>query len=497
MTRQAQQSGEKRFLKRLICDQSGAVAVWFVIMLPIFLGVTALAIDMSYAMMMRQRLQITASSAALAGAKGLATSNAQAVTLANDYANVNLSAYGDVLRDVDISLGTVDMVSVPRGDFVAGGTPPNAVRVTTRLANSNNNPLQLFFASIAGIDHAEIDTTATAISYRQPPPDACLIALNETSTEPGLTMSGNGTITGDGCGICVNSTSPDDSLHLNGTPDIDVGGDDGTLGAILVAGEYYEAGAVYTNPEPTPNQDTVEDGNPLCDDPFKDITDYDLPANICDPVAYPGPTVTVTAGTVLLNPTMQIGVPIKDPETGAYVTGDRLPAGIHCNLDSFEGGTSVEFGTGIHWIRDTELVIHGLSGLDTFVSSEEGGVTFVMSGSDLQISNGAEFYFEALPDENGDPGLLFWQDPYNPNPNPPMHISGGQYAELIGTVYLGQEDLELYGSIHSGQDIGEDCLSILAGTFLLGGGPDIDLTTSGCGSIAQLPPNALVVRLVE
>lgn len=502
MKTEVKQASKKWSLKRWWAEERGATGVWFAATLPIFLGVTALALDMSYAMMMRQRLQITASSAALAGAKGLNVSQAEAISLANDYATANMAAYGDVLQDVDISIGTVDMISVPRGDFVAGGGNPNAVRVTTRLANANSNPLQLFFASIAGWSEMEIDTTATAITINQPPPDACLIALNETDQKAGLKLPGEGSIDGDGCGICINSTRPLSggsdraALDLNGEVGIDVGGPDGTLGAILVAGDYYENGSVYTNPEPDINQDVAPpDDDPLCADPFKDITEYDLPDNVCD---LPGPTVNVNGVEIALNPELQTDVDLANPITGGTAVGDRLPAGIHCNLDSFEGGSPLEFETGVHYIVDTVLKINGKSDEGVFTSTGPGGSTFVMSGSDLEIANSTHVYLTALPDPTtGDPGLIFWQDPDNPNPNPAMNINGGQDFFINGTVYLGQEDVEINGAIASSLDVGDKCLVLLAGTFLLGGTPDLDLATGGCGSIAELPPNAVVVRLVE
>ena len=59
---------KNRWVKRLSSEDDGAVAAWFVLFLTVFIGMGALAIDFSYAFMVRHKIQITASSAALAGA---------------------------------------------------------------------------------------------------------------------------------------------------------------------------------------------------------------------------------------------------------------------------------------------------------------------------------------------------------------------------------------------------------------------------------------------
>ena len=57
-------------------DEKGAIVAWFALMIFVLVGFGALALDISYAMMMRNKLQVSTSSAALAGAAGLVSSGA-------------------------------------------------------------------------------------------------------------------------------------------------------------------------------------------------------------------------------------------------------------------------------------------------------------------------------------------------------------------------------------------------------------------------------------
>jgi hypothetical protein len=50
---------------RFLGDQGGAILAKFALMLPAFISRAALAVDMSYAMIVRQKLRVTASSSAL------------------------------------------------------------------------------------------------------------------------------------------------------------------------------------------------------------------------------------------------------------------------------------------------------------------------------------------------------------------------------------------------------------------------------------------------
>ena len=92
--------------------EDGAIAAWFAISIPIFIGFAALAVDMSYGFTMRNKTQITASSAALAGAAMLPDANA-ARDEALDFAALNMPGNGLVLDANDVLVRPVPLHRVP------------------------------------------------------------------------------------------------------------------------------------------------------------------------------------------------------------------------------------------------------------------------------------------------------------------------------------------------------------------------------------------------
>ncbi len=179
-------------------DQDGIAALVVAIFVPVLVAVTALAVDMSYAYWTRTQLQHTATAAALAGASQLndpvdaeAAVKAEAIVYAN--LNMDPTRFGTTLVDIDVTVGNWDpdcaAIAVgpaaradcftPMGET---GGPGNAcdnpvpqetnencliidaVQATTRMAQANNNPLNLFLASVLGLAQTDINTSAIAWS---------------------------------------------------------------------------------------------------------------------------------------------------------------------------------------------------------------------------------------------------------------------------------------------------------------------------------------------
>ncbi len=168
--------------KGLLRDRRGAVAAWVALMLVVLLGMAALAVDMGFLWVMRNRLQSTADAAALAGASQLGVDEATVKAEAVAYAQRNLppGGHGTALAEPDVVLGHWDddtRTFIPMGTTAAPGeacsnpvpqeTNPNclpldAVKVTTRRTQANGNPVQLFFAGVLGIQTADVVTAAIA-----------------------------------------------------------------------------------------------------------------------------------------------------------------------------------------------------------------------------------------------------------------------------------------------------------------------------------------------
>ena len=139
-------------------DCGGAVYIWTAFGILGMLGFAGLAIDMSYFYVARNQLQTSADAAALAGATLMSDTNAMRAE-AKKYAKMNVGGDDQVLTDSDVERGTWDFSS---RSFSSGGAKPNAVRVTTRMAQANGNPAGTFFASVLGFNNVDISTSAVA-----------------------------------------------------------------------------------------------------------------------------------------------------------------------------------------------------------------------------------------------------------------------------------------------------------------------------------------------
>ncbi len=175
-------------------DQRGAFAVMFVVLLPVLIGFSALAIDMSYAYWTRTQLQHAASAAALAGVLDIddtlppfgVPDNDAYRNSAVEIAYTNMSSLGSHGNILDPSCGSFDGTTVFPGsecaDVKAGDWNPdtrtftpwdgagfdlllmelNAVKVKARRAEANGNPLKYFLAPVVALAESDINVSAVA-----------------------------------------------------------------------------------------------------------------------------------------------------------------------------------------------------------------------------------------------------------------------------------------------------------------------------------------------
>jgi Flp pilus assembly protein TadG len=148
----------RRRLEAFCRDRAGAVYIWTAFGILGMLGFAGLAIDMSYFYVARNQLQTSADAAALAGATMMSNTTAMQAE-AQKYAKMNIAGDDQILANSDIQRGTWDFSS---HNFTPGGAKPNAVKVTTRMAQANGNPAGTFFASVLGFNNVDISTSAVA-----------------------------------------------------------------------------------------------------------------------------------------------------------------------------------------------------------------------------------------------------------------------------------------------------------------------------------------------
>lgn len=147
----------------IVRNDRGAVAVIVAIVLPVLLGVAALAVDVSLYRVMQNKMQSAADAGALAGVKTL---DEQAAVVAQAIAMVMLNvpeSYGAVTMADDVELGIYDPET--RSFVAAVGENVNAVRVSTVRSSARGNAPPRLLSRVLG-DEA-IDIRASAIAARQ------------------------------------------------------------------------------------------------------------------------------------------------------------------------------------------------------------------------------------------------------------------------------------------------------------------------------------------
>lgn len=166
-------------IQRVLIDNKGAIIVLMAILLFVFLGIAAFAIDFGYRHVIRNELQNAADAAALAATRELSAiyladssgsmtsvEEAPIVAVAQQAAQANYA--GEVSNLVviasDVEIGDWDFECDPRVANCLSPTldQPDAVRVTTRRDDNANGPITTFFAQVFKIDTLAVTALATA-----------------------------------------------------------------------------------------------------------------------------------------------------------------------------------------------------------------------------------------------------------------------------------------------------------------------------------------------
>jgi len=161
----------------------GAVLPMVGVLLIVFLGIAALAIDIGYRNATQNELQNVADAAALAGAgymgsvyAGGAESNyifirSEIVDVVQEVAEKNKAAgVNIVIRDEDITIGkwNADSDFYKKGVNLKGDISPttlvgpDAVKVIARRDEQANEPIRTFFAQVLGFDTLAVEAEAAA-----------------------------------------------------------------------------------------------------------------------------------------------------------------------------------------------------------------------------------------------------------------------------------------------------------------------------------------------
>ena len=182
----------RKALKRRCREESGAVLVLVAIMIPVFLGLAALSVDLGYFYQQQRKVQSTADSAALAGAQALSTSTAAATSQAKAYVIANMPNVPQVY-----TCSTTEPTQ-PAQPGVCITNP-----TTTQVKVSVWETAASFFGNSFGITSANVAASATAAATAGS--NSCVtagincsvvFAMDSSCTGTGAVFGGNTQITG-------------------------------------------------------------------------------------------------------------------------------------------------------------------------------------------------------------------------------------------------------------------------------------------------------------
>lgn len=387
-------------------DTGGGSAIMFAVGLSVVFGAAALAIDYTRAMSARQFLASAADAAALAAVSGLPDVD-QARRMAMVYVEKNLPSaqYGKSLVAGDIEFGTWDAetraftsagggVEVAKdGDAISAGLAPSAndsydysygatptaVRITTRMATSNGNELDMLFAWM--FDRDSMDVSASAVAGRGGPP--CVLALNPTDSSA-MSLSAQARLETIGCGVQVNSKARPAFVVKGGASIVSTG--------ICVGGTSRVGNSVAADPEPM-------DHCPGMSDPMAGLEPPEY--GDCDYV------------------------------NETYENYATLEPGVYCGglkLGKFLERTDITMSPGLYVVRDGAFATTGFtviagSGVTIFLTGKSA-VLSIMPGTTLDL---------AAPTSGALQGVLIFQDPDFGGTH---DWKGWSQGDLRGVIYL-------------------------------------------------------------
>ena len=414
--------------RRLCHDRRAAMIPLLALLVLGACAAAAFAIDLGRARALSQSLKSAADAAALAAATRLPDVDA-ANAAALDYVEKNMPSaeFGRVLDPADIEIGRWDPTTHA---FVAGDPKRNdgasAVRITTRLADANDNPLTTFFAGVLGF--STLDLAATAVAGRAGAP--CVIALDPTMPFASHLLGG-ANLEANGCGVQVNSTS---KTALGASAGATLQAAD-----ICVGGGTSFASGVNVSPDPREYCPGIAD--PMAGLPFPTATSCDY-----NKASYQNVTET-------------------------------LSPGVYCGGLTISDGAAVTLSPGSYIIRDgafsvvKNATVDG-SGVTIFLTGKLALINFA-SGSVINLTS---------PSEGDYAGVLFYQDPKTPMLN---IWSGKSTSELRGVVYLPSG--ALFADAGNSVTPERSCTVLITRYLYLGPNASVSIDLSGAQCRNALP----------
>ena len=399
----------------------GSVALMFALLLPVLFGIVGLGVEAGLWFKERRELQSIADSAAVSAAIELAYGAGQAEQ--KTAAQIEADSNG-----FDAATDTILHVGPPTSGAYAG----NAAYVEVRVERKLETVLSQVFYSLNPL------TVSRAVAGTTSDLEACVMALSGTASNS-IYLNGAGTnVTMTGCGVVANSNHSTNAINIqNGSFEADC---------------LWTAGGISGEANiTTACASSVSDAKPV-DDPFAAL---DVPAyGACD---------------------------FDPPGNTAYTpaNGATLTEGVYCGGLEFSAGTTVDLADGIYIIDEGHFTVNGGANVTG------DNVTIILTASDgsgygtIKINGGANVDLGAALGEDttgtiqGDyTGVLFYQDrAAGPSSSLAATLSGGSTMELMGAVYLPENDISFSGGNNT---TGDGCLMLVSQTVSFNGDANIE-----------------------
>ena len=158
---------------RFFREESGQVLPWVVLLMLLFLGMSALVVDVGQGVLVQRELQASTDAAVLAAASVMPATNY--ATVAQNYSAMagSKNTYGGLSVGTPVVTGLC-LTTVATWGLPCTSTSPNAVSVTETAT------IPTFFAGILGMHFLTVSATSTASKGSKPKPYNLAIVLDTT-----------------------------------------------------------------------------------------------------------------------------------------------------------------------------------------------------------------------------------------------------------------------------------------------------------------------------
>lgn len=447
-------AGETRLATRKICSSSafrlaahspnkqrGAVSILTALLLPVVVLVLVLAIDVSYALSEKSRLQGVADNAARAAVQ---IAGIQGVTSPAGY---------PMVRDEALGVASANGVSGTSGAAITVNWPYGTNAKAVEVIISKN--VGLFYGQTLNLPFfGDVSVRAVADSGQLP----CLAALNPLNTgSTGIEVKG-GAIANAPCGIYSNRPDPKLSVSVGGN-------------SVLTGKSLYMVG--NSDSVTTSSMPYIYPNSPLYKNPFQ--------SRMASTGSIPGTATAQTLSGQCVSGGLAGNTLTINP--GAYTSGLSLVSTAFASGQPCANTTAVTMNPGTYYVSG------GNFDINTDVSITGQGVTIVLIGNaDFSFTKGT---LDITAPVAGDyPGISIIGNGVNGGGGGSGLQSSGVTIGVGGAIVLPNKNFKIAG----GSTTSGSCFSLIANSITISGSFSIG---KACEASSSSQSEQKTWRLVE